>query len=102
MKGKPQAREERSVDCPADKIKHGDLSGRLTGAAGKASSSLPGGTTMGTPDTPSSRRQAYMSVNHLLSFEVTSSSGGRSSPPRRRHGPKPGASFTKERFIHAK
>lgn len=102
MKGTLQAREERSAYRPAGEIKHGGLSGRLTGAAGKASSSLPGGGTMGTPTTTNSRRQTYMSVNHLLSFEVTSGSGGRSSPPRRRHGPKPGASFTKERFIHAK
>lgn len=52
----------------------------------------------------SSRRSAYVSINHLLNFEVISSKGGSNSDtPRRplRHGPKPGANFTKSRFIHA-
>lgn len=56
---------------------------------------------------PGSRRQAYVSGNHLLSFEVTSSPGGgygsfgSSTPVRKVRGTRPGTSFTKERFIHA-
>lgn len=49
-----------------------------------------------------SRRQ-FVSGNHLLNFEVTSSPSAASygSPRRPRQGPRPGATFTKERFIHA-
>lgn len=55
----------------------------------------------------SGRRAAYVSVNHLLSFEVASGVGTSitmTSPPKRhtQRGSKPGSHFTKERFIHAK
>ncbi|PJF18541.1 putative e3 ubiquitin ligase [Paramicrosporidium saccamoebae] len=50
-------------------------------------------------------RRTYISGNHLLSFEVTSSPGSMfgssSGPTRRGRTARPGASFTKERFIHA-
>lgn len=51
------------------------------------------------------RKQTFVSGNHLLNFEVTGSptvgSYGASSSRRIHHKPRPGTSFTKERFIHA-
>jgi hypothetical protein len=50
-------------------------------------------------------RRTHISGNHLLSFEVTSSPGSMfgtsAGPVRRGRSVRPGASFTKERFIHA-
>lgn len=79
-----------------------------TTAKGNSISSSGGGGTNGrTTGGGSGRRAAYVSVNHLLSFEVASGGGNSltmTSPPKRhtQKGSKPGSHFTKERFIHAK
>lgn len=74
--------------------------------AGQASGNKSSGAPMTVPG-GTSRRQAYVSVNHLLSFEVASSASSStfltSTPPKRPTRRPPGAvAFTKERFIHAK
>lgn len=74
--------------------------------AGRASGNKSSGAPIAVPSS-TSRRQAYVSVNHLLSFEVASSASNSafltSTPPKRPTRRPPGAvAFTKERFIHAK